>query len=59
MSDDPEPCCANCRFMLMNACHRHAPMAKASGDTSQVKRAVWPRVYDDDWCGEWEAEDGA
>lgn len=54
--------CENCRFSKINTfrdkgethvlsvlCRRHSPSIVDVND-----RARWPRVWVDEWCGEWE-----
>ncbi len=45
--------CAQCKFFQhsQNECRRYAP-SPAEGD----KRAHWPNVSSDDWCGEFVVE---
>ncbi len=47
--------CENCKFFqtMASECRRYAP-SPAEGD----KKAHWPNVARDDWCGEFVAADG-
>lgn len=42
--------CDNCFFHVKDRCHRHPPKIM---DDGLIGRSVWPRVADDEWCGEW------
>ncbi|MBU1605685.1 MAG: hypothetical protein KKD08_02595 [Alphaproteobacteria bacterium] len=46
--------CENCKFYqaMSSECRRYAP-SPAEGD----KKAHWPNVAQDDWCGEFVAAD--
>jgi hypothetical protein len=39
--------CGSCRFYRNGECRRCPPSPDWGGS--------WPRTYDNDWCGEWEA----
>jgi hypothetical protein len=41
--------CSNCRYIRSGSCRRWSP--KVLGDSGT---AIWPLVYLDDWCGEYE-----
>jgi len=41
--------CGNCLYCFDNECHRHAPKRF----DPHIKRALWPKVDIEDWCGEW------
>lgn len=41
--------CENCMYFLDDECHRHAPKRF----DPHIKSAVWPKVANEDWCGEW------
>ena len=53
------PRCQNCRFSVERTairleCRRYAPRPLEA-----TQRLGWPEVSNDDWCGEWEAQDAA
>jgi hypothetical protein len=58
--------CAACAFAEPGRggrgreCRRHAPTAVAAIIDGQrmTSRKVWPKVEDDDWCGDFEARRG-
>ena len=49
------PTCETCAYYsafvaeFVGACHRHAPKPEPG---AAIGRQRWPRVSDDDWCGE-------
>ncbi len=56
--------CFRCRFFrkfgddaLEGACRKASPAIDLSGSVSSPGRAVWPMVFVEDWCGEFEAAD--
>jgi hypothetical protein len=62
--------CDKCRFWDCYAdtkanefgfgyCHRHAPVACIGKDVfGDSENIVWPQTRDNDWCGEFESDDG-
>jgi len=55
--------CGNCKYYVntiscwvgQNGCHKNAPVVLINKElTGQEVSSCWPRVDDDDWCGEWE-----
>lgn len=58
--------CAGCAFAelgpggMNRECRRHAPTAVAAIIDGQkmTSRKVWPKVKDEDWCGDFEARRG-
>lgn len=57
--------CAACRFSepgtpASRECRRHAPVAVPAviDGRKMVARKVWPKVADEDWCGDFEARRG-
>ena len=58
MSDaiDIAPCCANCRYSVMQdpvmgTCNRYAPRPVTSAEWPEA--TWWPPVEANHWCGEW------
>lgn len=61
-----QPTCASCRFFYKppentlpgnierGECRRHAPTLDSREDASAYG---WPRVKEDQWCGEWQMND--
>ena len=57
--------CERCRFWVSTGasgyegrCRRRAPMPNFSGDEGNMS-TVWPDSYAEDWCGEFEPQNGA
>jgi hypothetical protein len=40
---------------MWGECRRHSPRVNPVTARAYVVEGVWPRVRDDDWCGEWRA----
>jgi hypothetical protein len=40
---------------MWGQCRRHSPHVNPVTARAYVVDGVWPRVRDDDWCGEWRA----
>ena len=59
--------CANCRFwetmnnpVTIGRCRRYAPRPVCEkGIDSETVYAEWPLTADKDWCGEFQAQEGA
>jgi hypothetical protein len=62
--DSIDTICAMCRFFLqrdesideIGFCHRHAPRPSRREHPDSI---VWPKVYGDDFCGEWQPSEAA
>jgi hypothetical protein len=52
--------CENCRFFCMrtNECRQHSPRPVAMNPYDPAPEAKWPRVENDDWCGEFQEKAG-
>jgi hypothetical protein len=65
VESDGGACCKNCTFMVQEVttknhqCHAHPPRVfKGVNPEDEIGITLWPQVYSDDWCGEWqEAEE--
>lgn len=46
--------CVNCDFFFVEEDHRHNQCRRHAPRPSELNQetSVWPRVKDDDWCGE-------
>lgn len=49
-----EQSCLNCIYLRGGFCRRNAPVVFAEPNTHYTyRKAFWPVVKADDWCGEW------
>lgn len=59
-------CCGNCRFFRLNtalapgvgACRRRPPVWTGPDDVNAEGMFAFPRIGQDNWCGEWEPQRG-
>lgn len=61
-----DECCGNCRFFRLNtslahgvgACRRRPPVWTGPDEMNAEGMFAFPRVSQDNWCGEWEPTRG-
>ena len=66
MTQEPQERCGNCRFFRLNtalapgvgACRRRPPVWTGPDDMNAEGMFAFPRVGQDNWCGEWEPQRG-
>ena len=52
--------CKNCKYHYSNRqCRRHAPqlLIKTSQADGYIEKTIFPTMYDNDWCGDFERKD--
>lgn len=64
---EPKRCCKTCHHsrdtmsVEVYQCRRHAPVVPLvitiSGYESSERKGIWPRVQENDWCGDWEQKE--
>jgi len=47
---------ADARGLQWGLCRREAPHLNTVTAKSHAIEGVWPKVRDDDWCGQWQAQ---
>ena len=58
--NEPDQCCAKCKFLKQGECHRNPPFLMIIGSAygKQAYKAVWPKIEDlFNWCGEYRVID--
>lgn len=64
MKNKSKECCETCKFYKLidglhgaGECHRNPPSVKISDTYWKTDNIVcWPKVYEDQWCGEYKNE---
>jgi hypothetical protein len=47
------PKCDNCDFFTGSTCRRYAPRPSLTAEYAEV---VWPKVFPDQFCGDWSGD---